>query len=382
MTVRVLTGDCREVLATLPEQHFDACITDPPYHLTSVVKRFGNTSLDADGTNEKRARDRSDAMARLSGGFMGQKWDGGDLAFTPELWRAVYRVLKPGAYLLAFGGTRTHHRMACAIEDAGFEIRDEIMWLYGSGFPKSHNGEWGGTALKPALEPITMARKPLEGTVEANWRKWGTGALNIDGCRVALPEDDALHDGIHHDGQSIDTGETDTKWGFKAVDRPPGLGRWPANLIHDGSEEVVAAFPETTATGKRSDESKARWNDAESPLPGQGKTNRKLTEYSGDSGSATRFFYAAKASKAERGAANNHPTVKPLTLMQYLCRLVTPKGGTVLDPFAGSGTTGLAADREGFNATLIEMDPAYAEIARNRINGDAPLFAEPQEARA
>lgn len=367
MSVRVLTGDCREVLATLPEEHFDACVTDPPYHLTTGKKGgSGDASVNLDSPYGR---------SRVTTGFMNQTWDGGDLAFTPDLWLAVYRVLKPGAYLLAFGGTRTHHRMACAIEDAGFEIRDEIMWIYGSGFPKSRNGEWGGTALKPSVEPITMARKPLEGTVEANWRKWGTGALNIDGCRVDAESGRPLRVGDYKQtDNSTYAGRMDgsLQGGSKAAGETTE-GRWPANLIHDGSEEVVAAFP-----AKAGQSGSVRGTEPSECHSGvySGPRGRQPFAARGDSGSASRFFYAAKASKAERGAANNHPTVKPLALMQYLCRLVTPKGGAVLDPFAGSGTTGVAADREGFNATLIERDEAYAEMARARLAKDGGLFAD------
>lgn len=369
MSIRVLTGDCREVLATLPEASIDACVTDPPYHLTTGKK--GGTGEASVNLNSPYGR------SRITTGFMGQKWDGGDLAFTPDLWAAVYHVLKPGAYLLAFGGTRTHHRMACAIEDAGFEIRDEIMWIYGSGFPKSHNGEWGGTALKPSVEPITMARKPLEGTVEANWRKWGTGALNIDGCRIH--GDDAL--GGEYTVKRLKPGATLNKTGGNWRPEDGGVeyhgetkpGRWPANLIHDGSEEVLAGFPE--APGQQRAVGPEHGAKASVNTYGDYGPRDRFTPR-GDAGSSARFFYCAKASKAERGAANNHPTVKPLALMQYLCRLVTPKGGTVLDPFAGSGTTGMAAQREGFNAVLIEREEAYAEMARARLAKDGGLFAE------
>jgi site-specific DNA-methyltransferase (adenine-specific) len=176
-------------LAALPESSVDSVVTDPPYHLTSIVKRYGKTSIDGDGTNEKRAKARSDAMARTAGGFMGKTWDGGDIAQRADLWALVARVLRPGGHVVAFSGTRTQHRMVCAIEDAGLEIRDQLAWCYGSGFPKSHNvGNGWGTALKPAWEPICLARKPLIGTVAANVLEHGTGALNIDGCRVETDE--------------------------------------------------------------------------------------------------------------------------------------------------------------------------------------------------
>ena len=337
-------GDCLEVLKTLPDSSIDACVTDPPYHLTSIVKRFG-------GANAAACKEGTDgSFARLSRGFMGKQWDGGDIAFRPELWAEVLRVLKPGGHMVAFSGTRTYHRMACAIEDAGFEIRDMIQWVYGSGFPKSHNvgkgidkeatgaaKQWDGwgTALKPANEPLCFARKPLsEKTVAANVLKWGTGAINIGGCRVEM--------GAEYNSESIQRQQNSAgaiKGAFgaasligKEIPTYNKKGRWPANLIHDGSDEVLAGFPDTDK-----------------------------------SGSAARFFYCAKASKAERGEGNKHPTVKPLKLMQYLCRLITPPGGVVLDPFAGSGTTGLAAASEGFSAVLIEREAEYQEMIAKRM---------------
>ena len=273
-----------------------------------------------------------------------------------------YRVLKPGGHLLAFAGTRTHHRMCSGIEDAGFEIRDMIAWVYGSGFPKSRNLDgdrqgWG-TALKPALEPITVARKPLIGTVAANVLAHGTGAINVDGCRIATH--DVLSFGNRELGDGIKYGKC--KPTTEGMQSP--LGRWPANLIHDGSQDVLDLFPEA--------------NNA----------------------SAARFFYCAKTSKKDRDEglekvekkpagmvsntsgqhmtrrdegyevkprANNHPTVKPTDLMRYLCRLVTQPGGTVLDPFMGSGSTGKAAMLEGFDFIGIEMNSEYFAIAKARI---------------
>jgi DNA methylase len=241
-------------------------------------------------------------------------------------------VLKPGGHMLAFSGTRTYHRMVCAIEDAGFEVRDQIGWTYGSGFPKSKNldGEWQGwgTALKPAWEPIVVARKPLIGTVADNVLAHGTGALNIDGCRV------------------------------------PTGDRWPANLIHDGSDEVVACFP--TAPGQQC---RARTDGASQGNNTFGALKHVTYEPEprGDTGSAARFFYCAKASKSDRGAENTHPTVKPTDLMRYLCRLVTPRGGVVLDHFMGSGSTGKAAVLEGFRFIGIDMMPEHVKIAEHRI---------------
>ena len=408
--ITVMPGDCIGVLATLPDNSFDSCVTDPPYHLTSIVKRFG-------GHNAAPAQFGKDgAYARASAGFMGKQWDGGDIAQSVELWTQVYRVLKPGAHLLAFGGTRTYHRMACAIEDAGFEIRDCIQWLYGSGFPKSHSvsvaidkssgigprgkafnmkGDGGreeelaangreflppyephtdsarqwqgwGTALKPACEPIVLARKPLsEKTVAANVLKWGTGAINVDGCRVAIdPNVDDMLRTVERGKRESETWETGS--GFKNeknhLTGVPANGRWPANVIHDGSDEVVGAFPET-ATGFRPNQSTAEGRDG--IVFGAGLHQQGVKPYD-DQGSAARFFYTAKADGDDR-LGSKHPTIKPLDLMQYLVRLITPKGGTCLDPFAGTGTTGEAAFREGMHALLIERETEYLADIKRRI---------------
>jgi site-specific DNA-methyltransferase (adenine-specific) len=368
-----MTGDCREVMAGMADGSVDAIVTDPPYEL----------------------------------GFMGKSWDASGIAYDLDVWRQALRVLKPGGHLLAFSGSRTYHRMVCAIEDAGFEIRDQIMWLYGSGFPKSHdvskaidreagaerrvvgekpqtgakfkltqnlidNGgfndpdrvsynitapatpeaeQWSGwgTALKPAHEPIVVARKPFKGTVAANVLAHGTGALNVDGCRVGT-EGGCKGDGSSGPSSGILGNGLNEDWS------PPiaGLGRWPANVIHDGSDEITSGL-----------------------------------------GEAARFFYCAKASKRDReegldgfeerrvfgdgGAsldgisntrgprANHHPTVKPTDLMRYLCRLVVAPGGIVLDPFTGSGSTGKAAVLEGFQFIGIELSEEYSAIAMARI---------------
>lgn len=375
----ILLGDCLEHMRTMDANSVDAIVTDPPYGLTQA--RPG-------GRSEK-------TRGAVMGGFMGMKWD----ADVPsvEIWTECLRVLKPGGYLLAFAGTRTQHRMACRIEDAGFEIRDMIAWVYGSGFPKSHNGPWGGTALKPALEPITMARKPLVGTVEANWLEHGTGALNIDGCRVEpTGETRARVDEASQERRYAKAGGTN----FAAM---PGVrggdpaGRWPANLIHDGSAEVLAAFPmapgQSGAVGPQYG-AKDRGNTYGDYGPRENFEPRR------DAGSAARFFYCAKADRADRndgmhtGSAkavgtgatmreredadwpkrngNHHPTVKPTDLMRYLCRLVTPPGGIVLDPFMGSGSTGRAAIAEGFQFIGIELDPEYHAIAEARIKAMQP----------
>jgi site-specific DNA-methyltransferase (adenine-specific) len=268
--------------------------------------------------------------------------------------------------MMAFAGTRTQHRMAVAIEDAGFEIRDMIAWCYGNRFPKSHNLDdaWAGwgTALKPALEPITMARKPFKGTVAANVLEHGTGALNVDGCRVHGP--DALAGRKRHGGGIA---ENHSSYVLPDSDHESPAGRWPANLIHDGSEEVVGLFPEQRNGGANvSDTRKA--GASTNILSGTGWSKPSNAAYANDTGSAARFFYTAKVTRAERQGVT-HPTVKPLDLMAYLCRLVTPSGGTVLDPFMGSGTTIKAAISEGFNAIGIERDPAYFAMAEHRMNG-------------
>jgi site-specific DNA-methyltransferase (adenine-specific) len=436
-------GDMRGVLAQLAAAgaRFDACVTDPPYHLTSIVKRFGA----ADAAPAQHGTDG--AFARASRGFMGQTWDGGDIAFQPQTWRAVFDALKPGAHLVAFGGSRTFHRIAVAIEDAGFEIRDTAMWLYGCGFPKSHDvakgidkalgqvGSYGdpkseahagriergrvcgagvnpgwqrpwmtdesavdrsgrryipataeaarwqgwGTALKPAFEPIIIARRPIEGSVARNVLAHGAGALNIDACRV--PHTDASAGGSWAAGKQsggyLNVGAD--KRGPEPCGQWPELGRWPANVLHDGSDEVLAAFAAygEHASGKpgvmRKGTNDGACYGAESTAPGTPMSGF------GDSGSASRFFYCAKADAADR-ADSRHPTVKPIDLMRWLVRLVAPPGATVLDPFAGSGTTAEAAMAEGCDATLIELRAEGCADIRHRIarwsGQDAPLFAQ------
>ncbi len=321
--MRLEQGNCLEVMRRLAEEgvKVDAIVTDPPYHLTS-------------GGN--------------GGGFMGKAWDGGDVAFNSVTWGTASGLLKPGGYLLAFGGTRTYHRLGWAIEGGGFEIRDCIAWLYGSGFPKSHNldGEWDGwgTALKPALEPICVARKPLgEKTVAANVLKHGTGAINVDGCRIEAQGRPAREGDYKATENTVYEGRMDGSLagGSKAVGTTD-LGRWPANVCHDGSPEVEAAF---AAFGEKT----------------SGGVNHQPQP-----GTASRFFYTAKADAHDRWGSK-HPTVKPIDLMRWLVRLVTPPGGTVLDPFAGSGTTGIAAMAEGFDAILIEREDEYIADIRERL---------------
>jgi len=343
-------GDCLVAMQKLIDDgvQVDSIVTDPPYHLQSIVDRFKNTSPEDDTYTSEKVRNRSDGYSRLiSTGFMGQEWDGGDIAFRQETWELALKLLKPGGHLLAFSASRNYHRMAVAIEDAGFEIRDQLMWLYGSGFPKSHNlGDGWGTALKPAHEPIVMARKFIEGTNKNNREKYGTGGINIDGCRVGLSE----------------TGSSE-------------LGRFPANVMHDGSEEVLSGFPNTKTTYVSNHHQNNRTTES-----AVGNLGHPGNQGFNDDGSAARYFYCPKVSKSERGEDNTHPTVKPQELMKYLCRLVTPVGGTVLDPFMGSGTTGVACAKMGRKFIGIELEPKYFDIACKRIEQayDQPdMFIEP-----
>jgi site-specific DNA-methyltransferase (adenine-specific) len=380
-------GDCLEVLRSLPDCSVDSVVTDPPYGLS----------------------------------FMGKRWDY-DVP-SVEVWAECLRVLKPGGHLLAFAGTRTQHRMAVRIEDAGFEIRDMIAWVYGSGFPKSLDvskaidkaagaerevvGQHGapaksiysqgkqelpqevnitapatpeakqwegwGTALKPALEPITVARKPLIGTVAENVLQHGTGAINVDGGRVGT-EELANPSGISNAMGGVTIGKYqggNQDYSGSGATNP--LGRWPANFIHDGSEEVVGLFPQTTSGAKKPNHKRIGGYGGDRPKQVYGTYKQIPCDYPSDSGSAARFFYCAKASKADRGE-NHHPTVKPTDLMRYLCRLVTPPSGIVLDPFMGSGSTGKAAMLEGFAFVGIEREAEYINIAKARIQSAVGLL--------
>jgi len=387
MTLTLHLGDCLDVLRTLPDASVDAVVTDPPYGLA----------------------------------FMGKRWDY-DVP-TTEVWAECLRVLKPGGHLLAFAGTRTQHRMAVRIEDAGFEIRDMITWVYGSGFPKSLDvskaidkaagaerevvglipdrwtgkgnalnfstdrpqsevavtgapatpeaQQWSGwgTALKPALEPITMARKPLEGTVAANVLAHGTGGLNVDGCRVGTEDMSGQWDREWNDN----SGEFGSRYpqAGRVAGKTVPPGRWPANLIHDGSDEVAGLFPQT-ASGALNRANITASNGICGAAP-----KERTGEYEPNTGSAARFFYTAKASRDDRSNGNTHPTVKPTDLMRYLCRLVTPSGGIVLDPFMGSGSTGKAAMLEGFEFIGIERETAYHAIAEQRIGRAAAAGYQP-----
>jgi site-specific DNA-methyltransferase (adenine-specific) len=412
----IYRGDSREVLPSLEPEQFTACVCDPPYHLTQASRK-----------GSPRNNDPETPFGRTrvgSRGFMGKTWDGGDTAFQPDFWAEVLRVLKPGAMLLAFGGTRTFHRLACAIEDAGFDVRDCLMWLYGSGFPKSHDiskaldkqagatreivgrrqqpdirgdsfqnrqrhGKTGnveildtapateiarrwdgwGSSLKPAWEPIILAMKPLDGTFAENAQRHGVAGLNIDSSRIGTGE------GGRRDGETTatkrysDRGSTN----FAATPGPRGgdaKGRWPANLLLD--EEAGRLLDGQSGVTKS-----GAMKRLVAPYPGENATGF-LRGHSGphnqhgDSGGASRFFYCAKATKRDRTCEgqveNNHPTVKPRALMEYLCRLVTPPdGGLVLDPFMGSGSTGIAALLTGNRFVGIELEPESFETARQRI---------------
>lgn len=453
-TWHVEHGDSRDVLRAMPDACIDAIVCDPPYEL----------------------------------GFMGKAWDASGIAYCVDLWREVLRVLKPGGHLLAFGGTRTYHRMACAIEDAGFEIRDSIHWIYGSGFPKSLNvskaidksagaerlptgkeprrpnpramspqgagardcdastrydnpatesaARWNGwgTALKPAHEPVVMARKPVDGTAASNVERHGTGAINIDACRIGYasaagaPKLAAAVQAIKARGGTMANSWANSS-DLSGANDASTIGRWPANVILGCACEAeheagcpVREMDEQSGESKSTNRPRNNTAEAHNRTASMGKSSADwVTHGHADSGGASRFFYCAKASRSERdagltgpivpahevcdreegsaGAAharagarterrNIHPTVKPISLMRYLVRLVTPPGGLVLDPFTGSGTTGCAAVLEGFRFLGFERDAEYAATARARIehlggpSEDAPKReAEPSTER-
>jgi DNA modification methylase len=532
--VTLFHQDCRDAIKSLPDCSVDSCCTDPPYALVSVVKRFG-------GENAAPAQHGTDgAFARASRGFMGKTWDTGETAFSTEFWAEVYRVLKPGAFVAAFGASRGYHRMACAIEDAGFEIRDSLMYIYGTGFPKSHNldnkrgdlicgceteptsecdmrclpdpdvspqiptrqtggqvlqpslsessppvdgsgsstggiqapfrtdepelegrslpsgtqgqlrvdkvcslstgsvadgsggrvchgtspshvpplpvssdpngvcapsrprpeeqradesgivagqsiaqdgrawpncGRCGkpvvtrglGSALKPAFEPIVLARKPLsEPTVAANVLRWRTGALNIDASRIPTAEGDS--NARVYTAKRTAPGATQNATGERHLEgvEYEGAskdGRWPANVVTDGSAEVVAMFPSSKGGGDIHKRSSPKTKGVYGDFTGD---DDRWSGYADGNGSAARFFYSAKASKVDR-AGSKHPTVKPISLMEWLATLITPPGGTILDPFAGSGTTGIAATNRGFRVIMCEREAEYVADIRSRF---------------
>lgn len=398
--MRIIHEDClvamRALLAEGVKVHSVVC--DPPYGLEFMGKEWDGSdgfrrSLNAaDAGRENVFGRQSKRGPEYRAGHLFQEWC--------EAWAELaLELLLPGGHLVAFGGARTYHRLACAVEDAGFEIRDQIQWIYGSGFPKSKNdGKGRGTQLKPANEPIVLARKPLVGPVADNFAAYGTGYLNIDGCRVSF-ENDAPNPATNplyrkENGYKLPTGDdsNSTSWKIKKDRREQpahSLGRWPANVVHDGSDEVLEAFPNAPgqqARVKGTEPSSPTLNvfGARQRVPfngrvGEATAEKRYTENGGtnfaalpgarrfDGGSAARFFYHAKASKADR-MGFTHPTIKPVNLMRWLVRLVTPVGGIALDPFAGTGTTGAAALAESREAILIEREPAYVENIRTRLN--------------
>jgi DNA modification methylase len=443
MTSKIILGDCIIEMRKLPDNSVDAIITDPPYDLTSqrvYSKEKEVEEIKGDGTLNRNIKENT-AYGSLVKGFMGKNWDGTGIAFKTETWKECYRILKSGGHLLSFGGTRTYHRMATAIEEAGFEIRDMIEWIYGSGFPKSLNiskaiekqkgikpigkkpaygsiasrelidqrgwnninnalimpetqtleakqWEGWGTALKPSHEPIVLARKPLsEKTIAENVLKHRTGGINIDESRI---ECDMITDQVQNRTMIQRADGKEKGWGMKPQGKVQVVdlekGRFPANIIHDGSPEVMAEFPDV-------EEETLTDNSKQKTLQGEIIEKNIIN--------SSRFFYCAKASKKERDCGcnmlddkdgghyaqdeysrnhmgntpdnkrepvkNNHPTVKPISLMKYLIKLITPPKGTVLDPFMGSGTTGVACAELDFDFIGIEKEPEYIKIAEARI---------------
>jgi len=418
MKFRLYQGDCLDVMReSLSADSVDTVITDPPYGLSKQPDIAEVMQHWIDGDDYKHR----------GSGFMGKSWD--SFVPGPSVWKEVLRVLKPGGFALVFAGTRTQGLMEMALRFAGFEIRDTVMWVYGSGFPKSldiskaidkaaghsekrgkgspvdrnaldfgdstgkaKNGltsdygpkkppateqaqrwEGWGTALKPAYEPIIVAMKPLDGTYAQNALNHGVAGLNIDGGRIsyqseedrqsATPQEKCTSGTSERIGAKPSVENTDRQ-GFE---RPEQKGRWPANIIHDGSEEVTELFPQTGGRDKRGRCKGTRASGFVDVGSDSGSSEPNASVY-GNSGSAARFFYCAKASKRERGTGNRHPTVKPLALMEYLCKLTsTPAAGTILDPFMGSGTTGLAALKTKRPFIGIEQSEEYVAIARQRL---------------
>ena len=332
----IINGDCLEEMRKMEANSISCIVTDPPYGLS----------------------------------FMGKGWDHEVPGI--EYWIECLRITKPGGHLLAMGGTRTFHRLTSAIEDSGYEIRDTLAWIYGSGFPKSHNHfgiEGYGTALKPAYEPIIMAMKPCDGTFAQNAQKWGQAGINIDGCRIGS-----------EDTRSIASKTSfglinDDSWKPKEVIAGSSEGRWPANVLFD--EEAAKMLDEQSGNLK-SGAHKPLLTPKKNEVFGKYEFTNPNYHCTSNSGGASRFFYCAKASSRERGDGNNHPTVKPLKLMEYLIKLVVPPTDVVLlDPFAGSGSTILAAHRLGIKAIGIEKSAEYCEIARARLAAKVVTVEDP-----
>ena len=401
MTVEVIHADCLDHMRTMPDACVDSIVTDPPYGL----------SREPDAAEVLRHWLAGDDYKHRGAGFMGKAWD--SFVPGPAVWREAMRVLKPGGHLLAFFGTRTYDLGVMAVRLAGFEIRDEIAWMYGQGFPKSLDvskavlrilrpratspklwrsgrarrehrkvGEWRGwgTALKPAHEPIVVARKPLRGTVAANVLAHGTGAINVDGCRTSTS--DNLNGGAYSGGERPRSamGLTGQAGGTSSMLEAGGgrlapeefkqpAGRWPANVVLDEEAAAMLDAQSGRLAGRGNVNAGAVRVIRESPAGFAAGIIRGGAPHQtyDKGGGASRFFYVAKAGRADRGEGNTHPTVKPVALMRWLVRLVTPVGGHVLDPFAGSGTTGVAATLEGMACTLIEQDGPSVEIIRQRV---------------
>jgi site-specific DNA-methyltransferase (adenine-specific) len=387
--VNVLHGDMLAILPTLEADSFDAVVTDPPYHLTDIksVPHYGKG-----GFGNRTAQIKAERA-----GFMGKEWDGGDVAFRPETWAEVLRVLKPGAFMVCFASTRGYHRMVCAIEDAGFLVHPMLAWITAQGFPKATRFDqpeldgwrYGLQALKPAIEPICMAQKPMERglTGSQNWAKHGVGGINIEASRVgyASEADKQSINGIasfngrhkYEAKHALCDGNREHSATTTAFDKPNETGRWPANLCHDGSPEVMAAFAAFgTRNSHDTQDAGGFRSDMNNAVYGQ-FDHGTLPPGRGDTGSAARFFFSAKASKADR-ADSKHPTVKPLALMRWLVTLITPPGGRVLDPFAGSGITAEACMTLGFDCTLVDIEADHVRDIRHRVarwSGlDTPLF--------
>jgi site-specific DNA-methyltransferase (adenine-specific) len=419
--IKLMLGDNMESLKKLPDNSIDSVVTDAPYGLGKeqdmniVLKDWIEK-----GYSEIKGK-----------GFMGKEWD----AYVPQplFWKEVYRVLKPGGHVLSFFGTRTYDIGTMAMRLAGFEIRDQIMWIYGSGFPKSHNigknidkkngderkvvgrkiqrvdgtlrkvgatgapfvdkdgksfskptdgyidieepgsetskkWEGWGTALKPANEPICLARKPLsEKTIVDNVIKWGTGGINVDGCRIEIEGKDDRSAGI----RTANFGSMDYQSGGNGTEpyTPDEGGRFPANILFD--EEAAQVLDEQSGVSKSTGSTRKKENEYEgTSYKGKNELGKSSNPYAGQSGGASRFFYVAKVSKTERNMSGtcSHPTLKPINLMTYLCRLITPVGGIILDPFMGSGSTGISACLEGFRFVGMELDEDYFKIAEARVN--------------
>lgn len=407
-------GDCLEVLKTLEANSVDSVVTDPPYGWRFMGKAWDAPDISkmakaATGKEPRLCADgkwrkpREDCKSIAAGKYDERVLANRSFQEWTNAWAIeAFRVLKPGGHALIFCGPRTYHRMASGVEDAGFEIRDQLQWVFGSGFPKSHNiGGGFGTALKPANEPIVLARKPLEKglTVAKNVEKWGCGALNIDQSRIEASDQNVLDAAVKRMAGNSVVGDLNFA-GQKTIQPKSAQGRWPANLLLD---ECAAEML---------DEQSGVREGGHNPKKGNKGIFGHADKYQGNNfrdkpGGASRFFYVAKASKRERNAGlegmpdtksktmmrsvsgsgkknfeggfqdhitkNNHPTVKPIKLMEYLCRLITPPNGIILDPFMGSGSTGVAAKRLGFKFIGIEMNAEYLEIAKRRIEHERRL---------